>query len=41
MPVGVTEIACHPGYDDGLETMYASSARWKSQPCATNACGGR
>jgi predicted glycoside hydrolase/deacetylase ChbG (UPF0249 family) len=21
-PVGVTEVACHPGYDDGLETMY-------------------
>ena len=19
---GVTEVACHPGYDDGLETMY-------------------
>jgi predicted glycoside hydrolase/deacetylase ChbG (UPF0249 family) len=23
-PLGVTEVACHPGYDDGLETMYAS-----------------
>jgi predicted glycoside hydrolase/deacetylase ChbG (UPF0249 family) len=23
-PEGVTEVACHPGYDDGLETMYAS-----------------
>jgi predicted glycoside hydrolase/deacetylase ChbG (UPF0249 family) len=21
---GVTEMACHPGYDDGLQTMYAS-----------------
>jgi predicted glycoside hydrolase/deacetylase ChbG (UPF0249 family) len=19
---GVTEVACHPGYDDGLDTMY-------------------
>jgi predicted glycoside hydrolase/deacetylase ChbG (UPF0249 family) len=24
LPMGITEVACHPGYDDGLETMYAS-----------------
>jgi predicted glycoside hydrolase/deacetylase ChbG (UPF0249 family) len=22
LPKGLTEMACHPGYDDGLETMY-------------------
>lgn len=22
VPPGVTELACHPGYDDGLDTMY-------------------
>jgi predicted glycoside hydrolase/deacetylase ChbG (UPF0249 family) len=22
LPAGMTELACHPGYDDGLETMY-------------------
>jgi predicted glycoside hydrolase/deacetylase ChbG (UPF0249 family) len=22
LKAGVTEVACHPGYDDGLETMY-------------------
>lgn len=24
VPVGTTEIGCHPGYDDGLTTMYRS-----------------
>jgi len=24
LPPGITELACHPGYDDGLRTMYRS-----------------
>ena len=22
LPAGVTELGCHPGYDDGLQTLY-------------------
>jgi len=24
LPAGITELACHPGYEDGLDSMYAS-----------------
>ncbi len=35
LPEGVTELACHPGFDDGLNTMYrAERAREVETLCA-------
>ena len=29
VPSGVTELACHPGQDDELETMYCRERAWE------------